>query len=722
MIVGGGWRSVRYAFNSARKIGFIKLITALQSKNACKTCAFGTGGQRGGIHNESNSPIEICNKNIQAHLTDIQPAIPDEFFKEHSIDELRNYKLGELERLGRLVTPLYKQAGDDHYQPLDYATAMSKIIARMRQTPAERCFFYTSGRSSNEAAFMLQLFARLYGTNNVNNCSYYCHQASSVGLNSTLGTGTATVQFQDLEKADLILVFGANPASNHPRFVKSLMMCRRRGGQVVVVNPIEEAGLVRFSVPSDLRSLFSGGDAIASMYVQPHIGGDIALIKGVAKYLIERDYQDKDFVENYSSGFSQFKRDIETTSWQDIIQSSGVTQDDIVHLGNLISDSRNAIFSWGMGLTQHIHGVDNVESIANLAILTGMLGRPGCGLLPLRGHSNVQGVGSMGVTPKLKQALLHNIESDLGIKLPTEKGLDTMACMQAALKGDFDMAVLLGGNLYAANPDTQFSKRALNNIPLKIYVSSCLNQGHVNGVGQEIIILPVAVRDEERQATTQESMFNFVRLSDGKLTRFNDVKSETNIVCDIGSGVIDKDQFDFAPFKNHKNIRQLIAKMIPGFEKIDSIDKKDGEFQIKGRTFHAPHFATKDAKAHFRIVPMPRHIPQSKQYQMMTLRSEGQFNTIIYEQEDVYRDQTERWVVLMNPEDMVAQGLEEDDKITLVNKTGNMRALKVKPMAIRKGNIATYYPEANALVPTDVDQRSKTPGFKSVAVSLQKDV
>ena len=720
MTTGGGWHSIRYALNSAKKIGYRKLVTAVRSKNTCKTCAFGTGGQRGGIHNESSAPIEICNKNIQSHLTDIQPSIPDEFFHKTSIEALRDYKLGELEKLGRLTAPLYKQPGDGHYRTISYEEAINKVVNKFKQTQPDRSFFYTSGRSSNEAAFILQLFARLYGTNNVNNCSYYCHQASAVGLIDTIGTGTATIQYQDLDKADLIFVFGANPASNHPRFVKTLMHCRRRGGHVVIVNPVREAGLVKFAVPSDLRSMLRGGDEIASVYVQPHIGGDIAFMKGVARFLLQNNAQNDEFIQQHTRGFEDYKQDIMSASWDEIRDVAGLTMEDIADVAHLYMKSKNTVFAWGMGMTHHLHGVGNIESIAALALLRGMVGRPGAGLLPLRGHSNVQGVGSMGVTPKLKTAIFENIQHKMGIELPTQDGLDTMACMQAADRGDIDAAFILGGNLYAANPDAKFSNRALNNIPFKVFLHSTLNQGHANGVEQEVVILPVAVRDEEKQATTQESMFNYVRMSNGGIERFDRLPSETDIVCDIAEGIVEKQRFDFSEFRHHESIRKAIANIVPGFEKMHDIDANKEEFQIRDRTFHSPEFATDDKRAQFPVVSLPSLVREDHQYQMMSLRSEGQFNTIVYEHEDVYRNQSERWVVLMNPADMKEEGLQQDDLVTLSNDTGEMQALKVKSFNIRQGNIVTYYPEANALVPNYVDPRSKTPAFKSVSVKLTK--
>ncbi|MEN8215517.1 MAG: FdhF/YdeP family oxidoreductase [Pseudomonadota bacterium] len=716
--IPGGMKAVQYSLKAGRKIGIKKLLDVIRSKNSCKTCAFGTGGQRGGFQNELGHHFEICKKNIQASLTDIQEAIPTTLFSEQSLAELKKLTGREIECLGRLTTPLYKQTGETHYQPISYSQAIEKIVNKMNNTSPERTFFYSSGRSSNEAVFLLQLFARLYGTNNVNNCAYFCHQASGVGLNATLGTGTATIRYQDLQESDLIFVFGANPASNHPRFIKALMQCRRRGGHVIVINPVKEAGLVKFSVPSDWKSLLGGGSEIASVYIQPVIGGDIAFIKGIAKYLLAKGLIDSSFIQQYTHNFEAFKSAIEKTTWDEICTQSGVTQTEIESVAQIYAQSSRVIFAWGMGITQHLHGVDNVKSIVNLALLRGMLGRQGAGLLPLRGHSNIQGVGSQGFVPQLKPAVFQNIEQKLDVKLPTQTGMDTMACLQAALKGKIDFAFLLGGNLYAATPDSKFAEQALNNIPLKVYLTSTMNIGHVHGIDQEVIILPVAVREEEKQATTQESMFNFVRLSDGNIIRFDNVLSEVEIISQIASKTVSKATFDFDNFNQHQEIRKAIAGIVPGFAKMDEIVHCKEEFHITNRTFYTPEFGTLDKKAHFQVIQSPNRKVVLNQFKMMTTRSEGQFNSIIYEEEDLYRNQQDRWIVLMNPEDMEKHHLQENDKVTLRNETGVMENIVVKAFDIKSGNIATYYPEANVLVPQTVDEQSKTPAFKSVNVTL----
>ena len=572
-ITGGGFKAMQYVLSCAQKVGTRKLASAVQSKNTCKACAFGTGGQRGGLHNEYSSRIEICNKNIQAQTSDIRDPIPPQIFEQNSISELRELSAKQLEDLGRLSLPLHKSAQSDSYKAISYERAFELIAKRLLSIDPLRSFFYASGRSSNEAAFILQLFARLYGCNHINNCSYYCHQASGVGLGQSIGSGTSTIQYGDLHKADLIFVFGANPASNHPRFVKVLLECRQRGGQVIVVNPAREAGLVRFASPSNFKSMITGGGEVASHYIQPHIGGDVALISGMAKHLIESDLVDQNYIDSYCDQFDSYSQFITQLSWTDIQSECGLERSQIESLADLYAKSERTVFSWGMGLTHHHNGTDNIEAIAGLALLRGMIGGEGKGLLPLRGHSNVQGVGSMGVTPALKAELFSAIEREFVVELPTYQGMDTLACIQAAARGEIDFAFLLGGNLFAANPDTSFSEKALNQIPFKVMINSTLNQTHLNGVEGENLILPIRVRDEETQATTQESMFNYLRMSDGGFDRIEALQSEVDIISSIAAAVIDSDTLDFREFKRHDSIRKAIAKLIPGFAALANIDE-----------------------------------------------------------------------------------------------------------------------------------------------------
>ncbi|HIB32161.1 MAG TPA: FdhF/YdeP family oxidoreductase [Candidatus Marinimicrobia bacterium] len=713
-----GFSSIKDSLQIARTVGFRNFFRSISSKNTCKTCALGMGGQKGGMTNEVGKFPEICKKSIQAQLTDIQQAIPRDLFRKNTIKDLQAMRPRDLVRSGRLNTPLFCANNSDRYVPIEWDEALKKVTKSLSNVSPDRTFFYSSGRSSNEAAFLLQLFVRAYGTNNINNCSYYCHQASGVGLNGTIGSGTATIILEDLKKSDMIWVIGANPSSNHPRLMTELLHCRRRGGQVIIVNPLREPGLVRFRVPSDWKSMLLDESDIASTYVQPNIGGDIALLKGISKILVEQKRLDIDFISKHTNGFNEFEEDVNNTLWEDIEKSSGVVRSEIEQLADLYYTADNVVFTWSMGITQHLHGVENVESIVNLALLRGMVGRKEAGLLPLRGHSNVQGLGSMGVTPTLKKQILLNIEELLGIKYPQEQGMDTLSCLRASERGEIDFALLMGGNLYAATPDSNFAESALSNIPFKVFITTTLNESHLFGIKGDTVILPVAARDEENQATTQESMFNFVRMSDGGPLRLDNVRSEVSIISDIASEILGNDKVDFSAFKEHHYIRNAISKVIPGFEKMENIDRTKEEFQIENRTYHQPEFATPDQKANFTSVKIPKLKADRGQFRMSSVRSEGQFNTIVYEEADSFRNVNERWVVMMNEKDMQELNIIGNDKVNLENGTGLMSEVIVKCINISPGNVATFFPESNVLIPAIADERSKTPSFKSSFVTI----
>jgi len=719
---GGGTKKVLYTLKSVKRVGLKNAAKALTSHNACKACGLGMGGQRGGMTNELGEFPAVCNKSVQAQITDIQPPIPSQVF-DHRLAELRELDGHELEHLGRLGTPLYKSADSDRYQPTDWDFAINHIAERLRATDPERSFFYSSGRSSNEAGFLLQLLARLYGTNNVNNCSYYCHQATGVALGNTIGTGTSTVELKDLSGCDLIFVIGANPSSNHPRFIHQLKACRDRGGDVVIINPAKEPGLVRFAVPKSAKSMLSGGTWIASDYLQPRIGSDIALFKGIAKAVLAAGGTDREFIDQHTQGFVDYSNDIQATSWADITQRCGVSQEDIETVAARYCAANNAVFAWGMGMTHHQHGVDNVEQISNLALLRGMVGKRFAGLLPLRGHSNVQGIGTIGVKPVLAEDIFLKMEQKLGVHLPRTPGVDTMAGMQAAARGDIDVAVMMGGNLYAANPNSAWAEQALDRIGCKIFLTTTLNRGHVCGIDNgESLVLPVTARDEERQSTTQESMFNYVRLSDGGIDRLDNIRSEVDILSDVGSLILADSAVDFAAFKSHRKVREAIAQIVPGMEELASIDVAKQEFHIRGRVLHTPEFKTDDGRARFVTTSIPdrpgANNPQPS-FVLSTVRSEGQFNTIVYEYEDSYRGVNSRWVVFMNTADMTQLNLNNGDLVTLTSSQGRMSNVQVQSYNLPRGDMMAYFPEANVLTNTVVDPRSKTPAFKSTVVHLQ---
>lgn len=717
---GGGWPAVKYTLAIADRVGWTRLWRAMRSRNACKTCALGMGGQKGGMRNEAGHWPEVCKKSLQAMAADMQDGLRGDFFRRYGFAELRTLSPRELESAGRIVQPLYAGPNDTHYTPIVWDQALDKIANRVRETPPEQGFFYASGRSSNEAAFLLQLFARLYGTNHVNNCSYYCHQASGVGLNQAIGSGTASIVLEDVDNADLLFLIGGNPASNHPRLMRTMMKIRRRGGHVIVINPLKETGLVNFSVPSDIRSLFFGSE-IASEYLQPRIGGDIAVLTGIAKCVIERNATSADYINESTDGFNAFRDHVNATSWSEIETTGGVARADIERVAERYINAKNVVFSWTMGITHHLNGVENVRSIVNLALLRGMVGRHFAGLMPIRGHSNVQGVGSVGVTPKLKDKIFEALQREFKIQPPTMEGYDTMRCLEAADRDEMRFAFCLGGNLYGANPDAAFTERAFGRMETVVYLSTTLNTGHAWARGKETIVLPVLARDEEPQKTTQESMFNYVRLSDGGRPRHEGPRSEVAVIAALARRVLGDDgPVDFKAMQQHQTIRKAIARIVPGWEKIGQIDRTSEEFQIEGRTFHKPTFNTPSGKAQFAVCELPKLDLPDGMLRLMTIRSEGQFNTVVYEEEDIYRNQDRRDVILMNEVDMNRFKLSDDDLVTVSNETGEMRDMRARAYDVSVGSAVMYFPEANVLVPTTVDGQSRTPAYKSVPVKITK--
>jgi molybdopterin-dependent oxidoreductase alpha subunit len=714
--IGGGAKKVLYTLSTVQRMGVAKAAKALTSKNTCKACGLGMGGQRGGMTDELGDFPAVCNKSVQAQSTDVQPAIPEEVFA-HPIAELRELSGRELEHLGRLAMPIWKPRGADRFEPISWDRAMEIAAARFGAVRPERTFFYSSGRSSNEAGFLLQLLARVYGTNNVNNCSYYCHQATSVALGGSIGTGTSTVELEDLTGCDAIFVVGANPASNHPRFMHKLKGCRDRGGQVIVINPAKESGLVKFALPKNLGSMLSGGSEIASIYVQPRIGSDIPLFTGLAKAVLAKGGEDREFIARHAEGFEAFVAHVDGVSWEAIEAATGVSRGEIEALADAYITAKSAVFAWGMGMTHHTHGVENIEMIVNLALLRGMIGRPFAGLLPLRGHSNVQGIGTVGVKPVLAEDVFTRMEERFGVKLPRSHGYDTMASMKAADAGEIDAALLMGGNLYASNPNSAWAEQALEKIGFKLFMTTTLNRGHVCGVNEgESLILPVTARDEEWEPTTQESMFNYVRLSDGGVMRLETVRPETAILADLAARLRPESGIDFGEFAKHAHIRDAIAAIVPGMEELADIDVAKKEFHIRNRLMHEPVFHTASGKAAFRIVPLPEE--RAGRFTLTTVRSEGQFNSIVYEENDAYRGAKTRWCVMMNRDDMAELGLDEGQLADVTSEQGRMEGVTVYGFDMRRGDVMAYFPEANVLTRTDIDPRSKTPAFKATPVSI----
>ncbi|MBS1914173.1 MAG: FdhF/YdeP family oxidoreductase [Bacteroidetes bacterium] len=724
---GGGMAAIAYTLRKSLEAygGPVRFWRRMASPNSCKTCAYGMGGQAGGMRNELGHFPEFCKKSVQAMAADMQPPLAPDFFERNAVAELAKLTPRELENLGRLAYPVLRRGSDTHYARIDWDEALDRIAMRMRAASPERTFFYSSGRSSNEAAFLLQWLARVYGTNNVNNCSYYCHQASGVGLAASIGTGTATVTLDDVEHADFVLLIGANPASNHPRLITTLAKIRSQGGKVIVVNPLRETGLDRFNIPSRPLSLLFGS-AINDDYLQPRIGGDIALLKGLLKVVIDEGALDERFIAEHTSGFDVLRAELDREPLEDLAADCGVDIETVVRIGRGYAAARNAVFMWAMGITHHEHGVDNVHAIANLALARGMVGRPNAGLMPIRGHSNVQGIGSVGFAPELKAGFLKAMEDLYGLKVPEGTGMDSMTSLHAAHDGGIDFALLMGGNFYAANPDLTYAARALGRIGAAVHISTKLNQGHVCVSPEhpegEVLILPTCVRDEELQSTTQESMFSFVRLSDGGMGRpSSELKSEVEIITGIGARLLPEDgPVNFRALRNHDEIRRVMASVVPGYAKVGEIGRTREEFHVEGRLRHEPRFPLPDGRARFVPVATPRDVLAPGELRLMTIRSEGQFNTVVYEEHDRYRNQPGRDVIMMNPADIAVLGLQDGDRVTVRSETGAMPGIRVAAYDIARGSAAMYYPEANLLVGTRVDPKSGTPSYKNVRVRVER--
>ena len=718
---GGGWAAVRYVLAKRRDAGgLLKLYGRLRSRNACKTCAVGMGGQLGGMVNEARHFPEVCKKSVQAQAGDMAGPITEEYFRTTPIAAMERLTSAELERLGRLGFPVIATDGDAHFRRISWAEALDRTGAALREAPPEETFFYASGRSSNEAAFLLQLVARAYGTANIHNCSFYCHNASGVALSQVYGSGTSSVGLDDLGSADLALVAGANPASNHPRLITQLVQLRRRGGKVIVVNPLRELGLVRFRVPSDWRSM-AFGSTVSDLYLQPHVGGDVALFTALLRGVVEAGGVDDAFVAEHTTGWGAVEAALRHSSWTELEARAGVSRADIDRAVAMLVAARRGVFLWAMGLTHHVHGVDNVLALANLALARGWLGRPGAGLLPIRGHSNVQGVGSCGVTPALKDAFAAKLESLYGIPIRPGVGQDTYASMVAASEGRVRACVLLGGNLFASNPDRAWAAAALRRIPVSVAITTKLNEGHVHGRGRTAIILPVLARDEESQTTTQESMFNYVRVSEGGTPAVaGEMRSEVDVIASLAELILPPGRFDWSALRSHRRLRDAIARVVPGYAPIARVDDGGGgEFTVEGRTFATPRFATADGRAHFHATPLPDFAPGPGELRLMTLRSEGQFNTVVYEEEVLYRGTRRRDVVMIAAEDAARLRIAEGERVVVETEAGRLE-VTVSITDIRPGSVAMYYPEANAIVPRRLDPRSKTPAFKSIAARVHR--
>jgi molybdopterin-dependent oxidoreductase alpha subunit len=736
--MGGGMPLIKYWAKHTLSPHGAKLWQTLNHHSACLACAWGTGGQKGGFVNEDGEVLQRCAKSVEAIASELQPAIPLNVFQDRSITALQILNSQEVNNLGRLSHPLLKRAGSDHYERINWSEVY-QIATASFQSPANRLASYSSGRSSNEAAFLLQLLMRALGSNHLADCSDLCHSASAVALKQVFGSGTSMVKLDEFQQTDCVVLVGSNAPANHPRLMNDLIKIRDRGGKIIVINPVQEVGLLKFASPAfPLTSLLQGSE-ISSLYLQPIPGSDTALFVGIQKALIDRDLIDLPYLQAHTDNWQAVVTQAQNTDWEAITSTCGVSQAEIELAAQMIGAASSVVFAWAMGVTQHINGADNVLSIVNTALLTGNAGKPGAGTMPIRGHSNVQGFGSMGVTVHLKQAIQEALEQILQRPLSKTAGYDTRALIEAAEAGSIDTLLCLGGNLYGANPDLEQAKRALGKIKTIIYIATKPNLGHFHGLAAEnTLILPVFTRFENPHATTVESGNNYVRLNDPGNTHLQDADlvTEVELLAELAERLLGNTIVDWRQLHDPKYVRELIARVIPGYQQIEKIDQTKQEFTIPGRTFTTPLFPTANGRAQMAVAPLPvLSLPTVTDFGLAadsralvlalgTGRSYGQHNTVVYQAGDKYRGMPHRNCILMNAEDANTLGVVAHQQVTVRGDVGQLENVEVIVGKVRRGAAMMFYPEVNAIFSAQIDarygvgdrRRYGTPAFKRVPV------
>ena len=726
--IGGGLPVIEYWAEHTLSPEGAKLWQTLLHKSACLSCSWGTGGQKGGFTNEGGEKLQRCMKSVEAISAEIKPAVPVEVFQQRSIHDLQQLTSLEADRLGRLSFPMILRSGTNHYQRISWQEVYDIAEKAFRKAP-DRVASYSSGRSSNEAAFLLQLMMRSLGSNNLADCSDLCHAPSTFGLNQMFGTNTSVVSLESLKHADCVVLAGANSAYNHPRLMNELIKLRDRGGKVIVINPMMEIGLVKFGSPAfPVKSLIPGSD-ISSLYLQPIPGSDVALFVGIQKSLIDRGFVKTEFLKAHTEGWEAVVEAARSTNWDTITKTCGVSQPEIEAAATIIGNAKGVVFGWAMGITQHENGVDNVFSIGNTALITGNIGKEGAGVMPVRGHSNVQGFGSMGVTTQeLKKGLQDALEKLLGHPLSEVKGYDTRDLIEAADEEKVETLICLGGNLYGANPDSTQAKRSLSKIDTIIYLATKPNIGHFHGLAKHTtIVLPVRNRFENPYKTTTESGNNFVRLSDEGETHLKDADliAEVEFLTELAHRVHGDYPLDWRKLRDPKFVRQLIAKTVPGYEQMATIDETHEEFTIAGRILNEPKFSTPSGKAAMSTTPLPTlTLPSGQSFNesnpkgvvvaIMTGRSYAQHNTVVYKIGDKYRGMPHRNCILMNRSDAESAGLSQHQRVTVQGNVGKLEQVEVIYGAVRPGAAVMFYPEVNVIFKAKVETRSGTPAFKRV--------
>jgi molybdopterin-dependent oxidoreductase alpha subunit len=719
--VGGGWPVIGFWAKNTFSPQGLRLWQKLFHHHACKSCAWGTSG----FTNELGQPLQRCMKGLEAERGDIQKGIDRHFFSRHPLKELQLLSSYQAERLGRFSYPVILREGSDRYEPIEWNELYS-ITQKAFSHPAPQLASYSSGRSSNEAAFTLQLMMRTLGSENLADCSDLCHVPSTRAFGKMFGTNTSVVELKDLHKADCFVMIGSNAPANSPRLMNELKDLRARGGRILIINPVVEVGLVKFASPAELKSLVFGSD-IASFYVQPNPGSDAALFLGIQKWLIEHQRVDYRYLETHAIGWESVVEHARSLDWQTITELCGVSIDEIALAAKMIADAERVIFGWSMGLTQHANGVENVMTVVNTALMTGNVAKEGAGCMPIRGHSNVQGFGSMGVTTNLKEPIRQALEKLLGRSLSHTPGYNTRRLIRACEAGKVSSLLCLGGNLYAANPDREQARQALNQVETIIYLSTKPNIGHFHGLAaRQTIIVPVLARDEQTFVTTVESGNNFVRHNQPGSTHLDRryVLSEIEFLTNLADLVLGSEPINWRRMRDPEYIRQLIATVIPGYGQIASIGSSKKDFTIEGRILHSGVFPTPTGKASMFVTHLPDlHAPSSKvmdapapdhaaPFVLITARSYSQHNTVVYKQGDEYRAMPHRNCLMMHPQDAARSKLQEHDRVVVQGQAGKLSEVEVIFGDIKQGSILMFYPETNAIIRPEEDPQSDIPAFK----------
>ncbi len=667
--------------------------------------------------------------------------VTPELFAEHAIDDLRgrtDYWLGQQ---GRLTTPMHKPEGASHYQPVSWERALDIVAAALRglEDPDE-AVFYTSGRTSNEAAFAYQLFVREYGTNNLPDCSNMCHESSGSALNETLGIGKGTVTLDDLDAADLIVIAGQNPGTNHPRMLTALEQAKKNGARIVAVNPLPEAGLIRFRNPQRPRGVVGSGTALADRFLQVRLGGDQALFQAVGHLLLARGAVDEEFVAAHTTGFEEYAAARADLDWAVTEEATGLTRAEIEGLADDFTASRATVVCWAMGLTQHRHSVPTIREIVNLLLLQGNVGRPGAGVCPVRGHSNVQGDRTMGIWEKPPESFLAALDAEFGIEAPRRHGYDVVEAIRAFRDGHAKVFFAMGGNFVRATSDTEVTERALERADLTVHVSTKLNGSHAI-TGREALILPTLGRTEldvqltGPQRVTVEDSMSKVHASHGRLTpAADDLLSEVAIVCELARRVLPESRVDWAAMRgDYRVIRDHISRVVPGFDDFEAKIDRPGGFLLPSGPRDSRTFLPGDGRALFTVNELWFPHRPAGRLLLQTVRSHDQYNTTVYGMDDHYRGIKDgRRVVFVNPEDLAGLGIADGDHVDLVSEWRGVdgsaeveerraERFRVVSYPTARGCAAAYFPETNVLVPLDsVAETSNTPTSKTVVVRLEK--